>query len=139
VEPSRLDSDRASLDSQSVDFVIVTALEEERDALLNKLPAPRKTNPSEDDIRLYYSADLAVTFDEGNSGTYSVVVMCLPAMGRVQATSATADAIRRWHPRYVVLVGIAGGIAAKGVSPKRKSCLPAPSSLPCRHCVASTT
>ena len=37
-------------------------------------------------------------------------------MGRVQATTATVDAIRRWHPRYVVLIGIAGGVAAKGVS-----------------------
>jgi nucleoside phosphorylase len=36
-------------------------------------------------------------------------------MGRVRATAATADAIRRWRPRYVVLVGIAGGIAARGV------------------------
>jgi nucleoside phosphorylase len=36
-------------------------------------------------------------------------------MGRVQAGVATSDAIRRWRPHYVLLVGIAGGVEAKGV------------------------
>jgi nucleoside phosphorylase len=36
-------------------------------------------------------------------------------MGRVQAATATAYAIRRWRPRYILLVGIAGGIAARNV------------------------
>jgi len=36
-------------------------------------------------------------------------------MGRVQAATATADALRVWHPRYVMLVGIAGGLASAGV------------------------
>lgn len=41
--------------------------------------------------------------------------MCLLGMGRVQAGLATADAIRRWHPRYILLVGIAGGMAIRSV------------------------
>lgn len=97
------------------DFVIVTALEEERDAVLSKLPGYRKLAPSDDDVRVYYSADLPVTFADGSRGVYRVVVMPLLGMGRVQATVATADAIRRWRPRYVLLVGIAGGVAAKEV------------------------
>src|SRR5262249_5830753 len=41
---------------------------------------------------------------------YDVALLSLPAMGRVEAANATGDAIRRWNPRYVLLVGIAGGI-----------------------------
>jgi nucleoside phosphorylase len=36
-------------------------------------------------------------------------------MGRVSAALATSDAIRRWKPQYVILVGIAGGIQSRGV------------------------
>jgi len=37
-------------------------------------------------------------------------------MGLTEAATATANAIRRWRPSYVVLVGIAGGIARNGVA-----------------------
>ena len=36
-------------------------------------------------------------------------------MGRVPASNATTDAIRRWTPDYVILVGIAGGLRSAGV------------------------
>lgn len=98
-----------------VDFLIVTALEEERDALLSKLPGYRKLPPSDEDVRVYYSANLPVTFADGAPGVYRLIVIPLLNMGRVQAAAATSDAIRRWRPRFVLLVGIAGGIAAKEV------------------------
>jgi nucleoside phosphorylase len=43
------------------------------------------------------------------------VVLPLARMGHTEAAGATGDAIRRFRPRYVLLVGIAGGIAANGV------------------------
>jgi nucleoside phosphorylase len=36
-------------------------------------------------------------------------------MGRVEAANATGDAIRRWRPNYMVLVGISGGLKKAGV------------------------
>src|SRR5262245_8094173 len=93
------------------DFVIITALEEERDAVLAQLPNPRRIPPSNDDIRIYYTASLPVVYPDNTTGTYQIVVMPLLGMGRVEATAATADAIHRWHPRYVLLVGIAQGVA----------------------------
>lgn len=101
--------------SEMVDFVLVTALEEERDAVLEQLPGFQKLPPSKEDIRTYFRAELPVTFPDGQSGVYRVIVMPLLGMGRVQAAMATADAIRRWHPRYLILVGIAGGIAERGI------------------------
>jgi nucleoside phosphorylase len=102
-------------DKSPVDFVIVTALEEERDAILGKLPGYQRLDPFNDDIRVYFSSNLPATFPDGSTGTYHIVVMPLLDMGRTQATAATSDAIRRWNPRYVILVGIAGGVAENGV------------------------
>lgn len=99
-----------------VDFVIVTALEEERDAVLVKLPEYRQLPPAEEDIRVYFWAELPATLTDGSKCTYRVVVVPLLGMGRVQAATVTGDAIRRWRPRYVFLVGIAGGFAANQVS-----------------------
>lgn len=112
--PVPLPSRPASGDTP-VDFLILTALEEERDAIRNRLPDCRKLSPSHEDVRVYYSSDLPATFPNGSTCVYHVILMPLLDMGRVQATSATVDAIRRWHPRYVILVGIAGGVAARGV------------------------
>jgi formylglycine-generating enzyme required for sulfatase activity len=98
-----------------VDFVIVTALEEERDALLRQLPGFKKLPPSADFVNVYYTADVPVTFPGGSTAQYKVAVLSLINMGRVQATLATTEAIHRWRPNYVLLVGIAGGIAAKNV------------------------
>lgn len=113
---SAADSETARPNTSPVDFVIVTALEEERDAVLNKLPGYQRLGPFDDDVRVYFSSDLPVSFPDGSTGSYHVVVMPLLDMGRVQATVATTDAIRQWRPRYVLLVGIAGGIAARGVT-----------------------
>lgn len=105
----------AVLSNQGIDFVLVTALAEERDAVLDKLPGYRKLPPSNDDIRTYFEAELPVTFPDGSTGFYNIIVMTLLGMGRVQAVTATADAIHQWHPRYVLLVGIAGGLVASKV------------------------
>jgi len=106
----------SSLSSQpAVDFVLITALSEERDALLEKLTGYQQLSPTTDDIRTYFRAELPVIFPDHSTDSYSIVLMCLSGMGRVQAVTATSDAIRRWHPRYIVLVGIAGGVAAQNV------------------------
>jgi nucleoside phosphorylase/cellulose biosynthesis protein BcsQ len=97
------------------DFVIVTALEEESDAVLDKLSGYRRLPPSGQDIRTYYQAEIPVIFPDGTTGIYNVIAMPLLGMGRVQAVVATTDAIRRWRPRYVLQVGIAGGVASSNV------------------------
>jgi formylglycine-generating enzyme required for sulfatase activity/nucleoside phosphorylase len=99
-----------------VDFLIVTALEEERDAVLGKLSSPQRLNPSARDVRVYYAAQVSAVMPEGEVGEYHLVVMPLLGMGRVQAATATSDAIQQWQPRYVMMVGIAGGVVAKGVA-----------------------
>jgi nucleoside phosphorylase len=97
------------MSQESVDFVIITPLEEERTAMLAHLGNPRRLPPEEQQIRPYYRAQVPVTFSDGTPSHYTVVVSDLLGMGGVQAANAVGDAIRRWQPRYVLLVGIAGG------------------------------
>ena len=101
--------------TDTADFVIITALEEERDAVLAHLPGNRRIMPSAADIRTYRFARIPVNFPDGTDGEYGVAVLSLISMGRVEASLATSDAIRRWSPRYVLMVGIAGGIGDEGV------------------------
>src|SRR2546423_14751618 len=92
-----------------VDFVIVTALEEERDAVLSKLPSYRKLPPTEDDVRVYFHSVLPVVYADGSESYYNLIIVCLSGMGRLEAMGVTKDAIRRWRPSYVLLIGIAAG------------------------------
>lgn len=101
---------------ESSDFLIITALQEEQDAVLSKLPKFERVEPSEDDIRIYYYSHLPVTYQSGSAGECHLIVTCLLGMGRVQASIATADAIRRWNCPYVILVGIAGAISDIGIN-----------------------
>lgn len=101
--------------ARQIDFVILTALEEERDAILGKLPGNRRLPPTTDDIRVYYEAEVPAKYPDDSTHQYSIIVLSLLSMGRVEAANAAGDAIRRWHPRYVLLVGIAGGISESGV------------------------
>ena len=57
-----------------------------------------------------------MTFSDGQRGIYRLATLSLTKMGRVNAATATADAIHRWQPRFVLLVGIAGGVSAQGVA-----------------------
>ncbi|MFY9624146.1 MAG: 5'-methylthioadenosine/S-adenosylhomocysteine nucleosidase, partial [Rhodoplanes sp.] len=97
------------------DFVIITPLEEEREAMLAHLGKPNRLPPANDDIRVYYPATIPITFTDGTVSEYEVVLTDLLEMGRVEAANAVGDAIRRWRPRYVILVGIAGGLSKAGV------------------------
>lgn len=96
-----------------VDFLLMAPLREEREALLTHLSAVQRVPPDERDIRVYYQAEVAPEFSGGASGAYRIVVASPLGIGRVEAATATADAIRRWQPRYVLLIGIAGGNPAE--------------------------
>jgi nucleoside phosphorylase len=98
-----------------VDFVIITPLEEERDAVLLKLKGVQKLPPSKTDILVYFAARLPVEYPDGRRTHYTIVVVPLVNMGQQDAANAATDAVRRWKPRFVLLVGIAGGLGIAGV------------------------
>lgn len=97
----------------TIDFLIVSPLAEERNALLSRLPGHYKVPPVENDTNTYFAASLNT---ERGGETYSIVVLPLVGMGNTNAASAASNAILRWKPRYVLVVGIAGGVEKNGVA-----------------------
>lgn len=93
-----------------VDFVIITALEEERAAVLAHLPGHRKLMREGEDPHTYYEAFLRTSRPDG--ARYRVLVTGLSGMGPVQAAVKASAVVRRWAPRHVLFVGIAGGLAS---------------------------
>lgn len=98
-----------------VDFLIITPMPEEKDALLGYLPDAGPPRSSRDHVWTYYEAPVQATLSDGSSITYSVVVTMPNDIGRVDAANIATAMIEEFHPRYVLLIGIAGGIAESGV------------------------
>ena len=97
------------------DIVLIAPLPEECEAMLDKLPGFEKLDATNEETRIDYIYNLSVTFSNQTSGKYRLVVTSLPGKGKVKAAAVTVGVINRWHPRYVILVGIAGGIGSKNV------------------------
>lgn len=89
----------------SADFLIVTALPKERDAVLQLLENPQQIQV-EGSPTYYVSSLLPYSKD----GAYLVALTMLNQMGNVEAAQHTTRAINDLKPDVVLMVGIAGGI-----------------------------
>jgi nucleoside phosphorylase len=89
----------------SVDFGVVTALPMERDAVVRRLQDSQKVRDEAIDIRTYHLGEVTVS-----KGSYRVAVVLTSDMGNVDAAAAASDLIRHWDPRYLFMLGIAGGM-----------------------------
>jgi adenosylhomocysteine nucleosidase len=94
-----------------VDFLIVAPLEEERDALLAKLPGHRRLDPDGEDVHTYFEATVATRREDG--AVYRIIVTSPVGMGSIAAEVSTARSVTRWRPEHVLVVGIAAGLAAE--------------------------
>ncbi|HIK17735.1 MAG TPA: 5'-methylthioadenosine/S-adenosylhomocysteine nucleosidase [Leptolyngbyaceae cyanobacterium M33_DOE_097] len=86
-----------------VDFVILTAIELERQAVCQALQMGDGDRIYKG-IRTYWRKQLAV----GNNQYYEIAVTQLPDAAAVDAALAVADAIIVWNPSAILMVGIAG-------------------------------
>jgi nucleoside phosphorylase len=96
---------------QRADVVLITALREERDALLAKVGEYRKLDKDDVDTDTYYEARIHTS--RTDNAVYRVIVTSLADMGPLMAHGKAQSVVRRWHPKYVVLVGIACGLPAE--------------------------
>ncbi|WP_140797778.1 AAA family ATPase [Myxococcus xanthus] len=94
-----------------VDFIILTALEEERDAVLSKLPGYRKLDRVGEEPHTYYEAFIESRRED--QARYRLIVTSLARMGPIEAAAKAPAIVQRWKPRRVLMVGIAGGIAGE--------------------------
>jgi nucleoside phosphorylase len=97
---------KKSIDEIRTDFLVITALPEERDAVLQ-----------------YFKLEETITIDESfvgflcyvetQLGSINVIVTTLSSMGNVEAGIHTSRVIEVLKPSFVVMVGIAGGIKGR--------------------------
>jgi len=92
---------------ETVDFAIVVALRKELRALLEYFPELQQVNIGPTSSRSYYRGIVPTA----HRGTYRVVATLLHSMGNIEASQATADFIRDWNPRFVLVNGLAGGLS----------------------------
>jgi hypothetical protein len=88
---------------ESVDFAIVVALAKEASAVRRFFPELLRVPPSPSSTRIYYRGTVPIV----GGGSYRVVMTTLPTIGNLQAAHATADLIREWSPRFVLVNGLA--------------------------------
>ena len=91
-----------------IDFLIITALEHEAQAVISRLIDYAEVRFEDRDIRTYHCGRVPIGSGERS---YRVVVVLLPGMGELSAANATTDALTYWRPEHVLMIGIAGGIA----------------------------
>lgn len=94
--------------STAVDFLIITALREERDAVLGMLDSPRKIQ--REGAPTYYLASVRAYAQDGS---YEVAVTMLNDMGNVEAAQHATRVLQDLAPDYILMVGIAGGVRGK--------------------------
>lgn len=88
------------------DLLLITALEEERDALLAHLH--HETLPKDDDdVGIFYRTEIVTV----RGHKFRTLVTMLQGMGPLQASTRAMYAAMRWRPRYVLMIGIAGGVS----------------------------
>jgi len=91
--------------TESVDFAVVVALPKELAALLHYFPELEQLTIGASS-RSYYRGVIPTV----RGISYRVVATLLHSMGNLEASHATADIIRDWNPRYVLVNGLAGGL-----------------------------
>lgn len=90
-------------DPKQVDFIILTALTVEREAVCAALGFGDNSRVKME-TRVYWRGQLPL--DEG--GSYDIVVAQASDMANIDAALLTSDALHHWQPNSALLVGIAG-------------------------------
>lgn len=103
----RAPANALTLPSQ-VDIAIVTILQKEYDAVKRRLKNWRYAPGMKDQPNQY--AWGVGEIEAANGGTYQVALAMTFHPGNTSGTLGTGKTVERWHPRYVLLVGIAGGL-----------------------------
>jgi nucleoside phosphorylase len=114
VDRSVADSATPDAGASPVDILIVTVLPEEYAAVLRLLSNARSVQGRPDAPTLY--GWRIGTVERAQGGAYRVALALAGRAGTVNASQAVVRSVDRWKPRYVLLVGIAGGLPPSGCS-----------------------
>ena len=102
--------ERQSRPVEPTDFLIVTALQDELDPIIEVFAAQRVPRGEHLDQYVYYSGTVALD----SARAYSVRLVSAQAKGVAPAAAVVTRAISLWAPRYVIMGGIAAGNGRPG-------------------------
>lgn len=91
-----------------VDFALLTALPEEFEALRSYFSDLRQLEKDGSTSFTFYTGSIVTKRTEGD--VYSVVLGMAQHQGPEEAGILASALLRQWSPKYVILVGIAGGL-----------------------------
>jgi hypothetical protein len=103
-----------SCNGSSVDVAIITILDEEYKAVLDHFENHKRYSGTSEFPNLL-AWELGEIECDSAEGSYSVVLALTRGAGTQNGALATYITIERWKPRYVFLVGIAGGFHRDGL------------------------
>ena len=92
-----------------IDAAIITILDAEYKAVLNRLENHSRDNGTPESPNLF-AWELGQLACDSAGASYNVVLTLARGAGTTNGALATYKTIERWKPRYVFLVGIAGGL-----------------------------
>ncbi|WP_342375884.1 hypothetical protein NVS55_32035 [Myxococcus stipitatus] len=98
----------------AVDIAFITVIQEEYEAVRRLLKNPQRDPGNAEQPNQY--AWVRGEIERTDSGSYEVVLAMAGSPGTVSGSLATSRTVARWNPRYVLLVGIAGGMEREGLS-----------------------
>jgi nucleoside phosphorylase len=101
------------MSTNSYDFALLTVLRPELDSLLHVLGecvVDTKYHPTLGQI---FVVSMSLVLQ--SEGALRGVIVPIEGIGRIDSALATATVLRTWQPRFIVLVGVAGGVEANGV------------------------
>jgi 5'-methylthioadenosine/S-adenosylhomocysteine nucleosidase len=101
------------LQTGKADIVIIAPLKEEREAVIRKLPPAKAINAG---TLIYDTLELPIKNLASSKTSLQIAITSPAGMGRVNTAIITQDALQRWKPQYIIVVGIAGGVAAQNVN-----------------------
>jgi nucleoside phosphorylase/ADP-ribose pyrophosphatase YjhB (NUDIX family) len=94
------------MEKEGIDFFVLTALPEEIEPLLRRLPEPRDVG-----------SGFSITRVSTENGRRRNILLYLPGSGQGTntANTITTHAINHYHPHFILLVGIAAGFSESKV------------------------
>jgi nucleoside phosphorylase len=101
-------------ESAPVDVAILTIIPEEYEAVFNYLGRRQPVRPK-DGVSTNYPSQFGEIWSKAYGKPYRVVLTYAGEAGPATATDATNDILNRWRPRYLVVVGVAGGLPLDGL------------------------
>jgi nucleoside phosphorylase len=110
--PPRIDDQQAAdfvrqVADETVDFAIVVASHRELKAVQQAFPELKHIAAVPATSQTYYCGHIPTV----RGGAYRVVVTLLHSIGNLEAAQTTAVLIREWNPRFIIVTGLAGGLA----------------------------